>query len=180
MSSHYHASHDPQRTLLHFGAAPPVPHGIQDMWPGLLGVFIRRATLATQTRQALAGLFELLPHWSQHCIIPADAIFEPDFRNGKPVPTRITLAGGEPMGIAGLWACGSTPKGDVYSFTMLTVNADQHTVMRSFRQSHNERRMVVILPPERYQDWLDAPAEHSQDFMRAHPAQGLQVEWSTT
>ena len=46
--------------------------------------------------------------------------------------------------------------------------------------ARNEKRMLGILPPERYLDWLDAPAEHSQDFMRAYPTQGLQVECNTT
>lgn len=39
---------------------------------------------------------------AQHCIIPAEAFFEPDWRSGEAVPTRFTAADGEPMGIAGL------------------------------------------------------------------------------
>jgi hypothetical protein len=33
-----------------------------------------------------------------------ETFFKPDWRSGKAVPTRITLANGEPMGLAGLWA----------------------------------------------------------------------------
>lgn len=33
--------------------------------------------------------------------------------------------------------------------------------------------MVVILPVSRYNDWLDAPAEHSMEFMRQFPAEQL-------
>jgi putative SOS response-associated peptidase YedK len=46
---------------------------------------------------------------AQHCIIPADAIFEPDWRpvdqglSKKSVATRFTRADGAPLGIAGLW-----------------------------------------------------------------------------
>jgi len=38
----------------------------------------------------------------QHCIIPADAIFEPDWRSGAAVATRFTRADGAPLGIADL------------------------------------------------------------------------------
>ena len=39
----------------------------------------------------------------QHCIIPADANFEPDWRSGAAVATRFTRADGAPLGIRGLW-----------------------------------------------------------------------------
>jgi putative SOS response-associated peptidase YedK len=41
---------------------------------------------------------------AQHCIIPVQSFFEPDWRSGKAVPTRITLTNSEPMGLPGLWA----------------------------------------------------------------------------
>lgn len=58
---------------------------------------------------------------AQHCIIPADAIFEPDWRSGKAIATRFTRADGAPIGIAGLWdrfrdAAGQWQE----SYTMLT------------------------------------------------------------
>ena len=40
---------------------------------------------------------------AQHCIIPAVAIYEPDWRTGKAIPTRISRADGRLLGIAGLW-----------------------------------------------------------------------------
>ena len=40
---------------------------------------------------------------SQHYIIPAAAIYEPDWRSGKAIATRITRSDGEPVGIAGFW-----------------------------------------------------------------------------
>ncbi|EGH18803.1 hypothetical protein Pgy4_38171, partial [Pseudomonas savastanoi pv. glycinea str. race 4] len=38
---------------------------------------------------------------AQHCIIPEVAIYEPDWRSGKAVATRIARADGELLGIAG-------------------------------------------------------------------------------
>jgi putative SOS response-associated peptidase YedK len=154
--------------------------------------------------EAVTGLFGLLPHWAkdaklarntfnarsetvhekpsfrdawrrgQHCIIPADAIFEPDWRSGKAVATRICRSDGEPMGIAGLWSSWRSPAGEtVLSFTMLTINADDHPLMRHMHRPNEEKRMVVILPDAAQQDWLDAPAPRSMAFLQPYPADRL-------
>lgn len=113
---------------------------------------------------------------AHHCIIPAEAIFEPDWRSGKAVPTRVSRADGEPMGIAGLWSWWKSPKGDVlHSFTMLTINADQHPLMNQFHKPTDEKRMVVILPEDRYDDWLLADAGSSGDFLNLYPSEALRA-----
>ena len=155
-------------------------------------------------REALRGSFGLVPHWAtdtriarhtynartetvdvkpsfrqawraaRHCIIPADAFFEPDWRSGKAVASRISRADGQPMGIAGLWAWWNDPQGEVlHSFTMLTINADAHPLMRQFHKPSDEKRMVVILPQERYTDWLNARPDQSRDFFQQFPAEAL-------
>ncbi len=153
--------------------------------------------------EAANGVFGLLPHWAkdrsvsrhtynarletvsekpsfrdawaraQHCIIAADAIFEPDWRSGRALATRIAQASGEPLGIAGLWSLWRGDEGEVLSFTMLTINADAHPLMRTFHKPGDEKRMVVVLPRAQYADWLQAPAAHSLDLIRACPAPDL-------
>jgi len=114
---------------------------------------------------------------AQHCIIPAAAIYEPDWRTGKPIPTRIARADGEIMGIAGLWEQWREPgTGELlHSYTMLTVNADDHAFMRNYHKPDDEKRMVVILPRGLYGDWLKAPTSESAEFMRRYPADRLKV-----
>lgn len=41
------------------------------------------------------------------------------------------------------------------SFTMLTVNANDHPLMKRFRKPGDEKRSVVIVPPDAYGDWLN-------------------------
>jgi putative SOS response-associated peptidase YedK len=154
--------------------------------------------------EALAGVFGLLPFWSkdeklakstyncrsetaatkpsfrdawkrgQHCIIPAASIYEPDWRTGKAIPTRIAREDGEDLGIAGLWERWKNSAGEtVHSYTMLTVSADDHDLMRNYHRPTDEKRMVVILPRGLYDDWWDAPAERSMEFMRQFPADRL-------
>ena len=159
---------------------------------------------AVPNREAVCGVFGLVPHWSkdlkgarrtynarfetvaekpsfrdawragQHCIIPAAAIYEPDWRTGKAVSTRISNVDGSPVGIAGLWASWRSPAGDsVLSFTMLTINADTHNVMKNFHRVNDEKRMVVILPPAAFDDWLRALPAFSMEYMHQYPADRL-------
>ena len=157
--------------------------------------------------EALQGAFGLIPTWSkdtkivrstyncrsetasqkpsfrtawrkaQHCIIPAAAIYEPDWRSGKAIATRIARADGEIMGIAGLWERwrDSGTGEDLHSFTMLTINADDHPFMRNYHKSQDEKRMVVILPQGLYGDWLNSGADDSMEFMRQYPADRMIV-----
>lgn len=156
--------------------------------------------------EAAMGSFGLIPHWARdikiarntynartetvaekpsfrdawrhakHCIIPATAIYEPDWRGGKARPTRIERADGEPMGIAGLWTSWRSPTGEpLESFTMLTINADHHPFMRNFHKPEDEKRMVVILPNERYRDWLVAKPHESIDFLLPYPSDALKA-----
>ncbi len=113
---------------------------------------------------------------AQHCIIPAQAIYEPDWRSGRAVSTRIERSDGRPMGIAGLWSWWRAPDGNpLFSFTMLTVNADQHDFMRNFHKPEDEKRMVVILPEGSFGDWLNAAATDSGEFLNCFPADLLQA-----
>lgn len=81
------------------------------------------------------------------------------------------------MAIAGLWSWWKSPEGDVlHSYTMLTINADQHPLMRQFHKPTDEKRMVVILPEDRYDDWLRANAETSLGFLSPYPSDQLKFE----
>jgi len=213
MCSHYQAIQDYERYLQYFGVAPPRGLDKTDLWPGYASSFIRAhphadvGDEAIPPREALSGLFGLVPHWSldtkitrhtynarsetvavrpsfrdawklgRHCIIPADAFYEPDWRSGRPVPTRIARVDGKPMGIAGLWSVWKSPQGEVvHSYTMLTINSANHALMRQFHKPTDEKRMVVILPDDAYDAWLQARSEQSRAFLHQYPAQLLQAK----
>ena len=91
---------------------------------------------------------------------------------------RIGRRDGKPMGIAGLWGWwrDRTTQREVLSFTMLTVNADDHALMKRFHKPGEEKRMVVILDEAEYSAWLDAPPERMRSFMRCFPAELLAAE----
>ncbi|SAI58861.1 Uncharacterised ACR%2C COG2135 [Bordetella ansorpii] len=129
--------------------------------------------------ETVARSFTFKHAWQngQFCIIPADAVFEPDWRSGKAVPTRFTRGDGEPLGIAGIWdryrdAAGQWRE----SYTMLTINADAHPLWRHYHRPTDERRSVVILPEGAYGDWLAAGPDEARDFLQPYPAELLVAE----
>jgi putative SOS response-associated peptidase YedK len=56
---------------------------------------------------------------------------------------------------------------------MLTINADDHPLMKRFHKPGDEKRMVVILHPDEYHSWLNAPIEQLPSFLTQFPAEEL-------
>lgn len=138
----------------------------------------------------LPGTFGLLPHWAepklakmtynarsetvadkpsfrnawrhrQLAVIPVQAFFEPCYESGKAVRWRIERVDGKPFGLAGIWESRTTKDGDpAWSFSMLTINADEHPVMHRFHKPGDEKRSVVVLDDGTWQDWLKADQEN--------------------
>ena len=154
---------------------------------GLLPGFATEVKYGTRTYNArsetVAQLASFKNAWAKarHCIVPCEAIYEPDWRTGTHIPTRFTAADGGTLGVAGLWQPWKSPEGEwVNTFTMLTLNADDHDLMKHMHRPDPKRppdmqdkRMVVILPEGLYEAWLDAPAANSSEFMRQYPADRL-------
>lgn len=111
----------------------------------------------------------------QFCVIPADAIYEPSYETGKAVRWEIAAANGSPLGIAGIWEYKQEgPNGfPLLSFSMLTINADGHALMQRFHRPNDEKRMVVFLDPDQFDDWLHCPLDQASRFFSRYPAELL-------
>ena len=141
---------------------------------GLLPDFATELAFGRRTYNARSETVNRLPSfresWSKgwRCVIPCEAIYEPNWETGECVRWAIHQEGFVPFGVAGIYREWRHPDGrDVFSFAMLTVNADEHPLMKRFHRPEDEKRMVVILDPEDYGNWLtcrvqDAPAYFRQ------------------
>ncbi|MBL8301786.1 MAG: SOS response-associated peptidase [Ideonella sp.] len=196
------------RMLTYFGVERARDELPQEVFPTGLAPFIRRAEDGSGNKRVDDGAFGLLPFFAkevaygrrtynarsetvatlpsfrdawkrgQRCIVPAEAIFEPNWETGQAVRWRISQDGEVPMAIAGLYTRWRHPDGhELFSFAMLTVNADGHPVMQRFHKPDDEKRMVVILDPAEQDRWLACtPAEAVAFFrpwmgpLRAEPA----------
>lgn len=163
---------------------PPV-FSFGEAFPGGVAPFLS----SLDPRQWLPGCFGLMPHWAkpdlyrhtynarsetvaekpsfraawkqqQFCIIPAQSIYEPNYESGKAVRWRISRADGEPFGIAGIWERRMNDEGPArWSFSMLTINADEHPLMRRFHKPGEEKRMIVVIEPQDTAQWLGVRTE---------------------
>jgi putative SOS response-associated peptidase YedK len=107
--------------------------------------------------------------WSKgwRCVIPCEAIYEPCWETGQAVRWAIYQEGFVPFGVAGIYRPWRHPDGrEVFSFAMLTVNADGHPVMQRFHRPEDEKRMVVILDPEDYGGWLSCRVQDAHHYFR--------------
>ncbi|WP_256700996.1 SOS response-associated peptidase [Caballeronia sordidicola] len=114
----------------------------------------------------------------QLCLIPCEHFYEPDYETGKAVRWRIGLESGEPLAIAGLWRAWKEPDGsEALSFTMLTVNADDHPLMKRFHRPGSEKRSLVIVPAAEYETWLACRnTDEAHSFLRLYPAGAMHAE----
>ena len=85
----------------------PATEGVSGMF-GVVPEWATNTTIARQTFNSRSEAASAKPSFrdawkrSQLFVIPAQAIYEPNWRSGKAVATRIERAVGESMGIAGL------------------------------------------------------------------------------
>jgi putative SOS response-associated peptidase YedK len=124
--------------------------------------------------ETIAKLRSYAPAWHryQFCLVPMVAFFEPNYESGKAERWKISMADESPFAIAGLYRVWREADGSVsYSFTQITINADDHPLMKRFHKPGAEKRSLVILPTNAYDDWLTCrDAELARTYLVSFPA----------
>ncbi len=103
----------------------------------------------------------------QYGLVLVDNFYEPSYESGRAVRWKIEMSSGDPFGIACLWDRWTDPASGelVVSFSMLTVNADEHPVMCQFHKPGDEKRTPVIIAPELQDTWLGAEPPQAAALM---------------
>ena len=116
--------------------------------------------------------------WSKrhYALTLADTFYEPNYETGKAVRTGIKQSNGEPMAIASIWDTWTEPEtGElIVSFSMLTINASDHPIMKRFHKPEDEKRTIVPLRPELFSDWLNATPETAESLLRLNSIPDLE------
>jgi putative SOS response-associated peptidase YedK len=114
----------------------------------------------------------------QRCVIPATSFDEPNWETGRNVWWRFTRRDGTPWGLAGLWnAWVDRATGEIHeSYTMLTVNADSHPLMRRMHKpdpkygpDEQDKRSVVALEPADVDLWLHGERDEVRRLVTPPP-----------
>ena len=106
----------------------------------------------------------------QFCLIPVNSFYEPSWETGKAVRWKMSLGSGEPFALAGIWERWHRNGITVESFSMLTVNADDHPIMNRMHRANEEKRMPIILREHDYDRWLNATVEEAFFLCSQFPA----------
>lgn len=111
--------------------------------------------------------------WSsnQLCLVPLSGFFEPNYESGKAVRWHISLTDDQPFAVAGIWRSWDEGTDDArYSFTQLTINADDHPFMKRFHKPGDEKRSLVIIHENDWDEWLDCKnPEFARLFLQHYP-----------
>lgn len=142
---------------------------------GLIPSWAKDATIGRRTYNARSETVAEKPSyraaWRQrhYAIALADCFFEPCYESGRAVRWRITRADSQPFGIASIWDRWTDPAtGEVVaSFSMLTINANEHPVMNRFHKPGDEKRTPVVLAPGQFAPWLDAMPDSAMAILHA-------------
>ena len=155
-------SHNTQRTAIGPARFGLIPSWAKDEDFGRKTYNARSETVAQKPSYRHA--------WSarHYALALADAFYEPCYESGKAVRTKIEQANGEPMAIASIWDTWTEPEtGElIVSFSMLTIEASKHPVMSRCHKPDDEKRTVVPLRPELFQDWLNASPDTAQELLQ--------------
>jgi putative SOS response-associated peptidase YedK len=100
-------------------------------------------------------------------LVLTEGFYEPNWETGKAVRWRIKRADSEPSAIASIWErFVDKETGEIIlSFSMLTVNATGHEVMKHFHKPEDEKRSVVVLSDKQYLPWLQANTDEARGML---------------
>ena len=92
------------------------------------------------------------PFKSQRCLVPVSGFYEWRGKAGSKQPYHIRLGEDEPFALAGVWDYWEKGDASITSYTIITTEANEQ-----MQDIHH--RMPVILPTERFEDWLEPDSE---------------------
>lgn len=106
----------------------------------------------------------------QFALVPVERFYEPRYQSDptgheKAERWAIERQDEQPFTIAALYELSEQNGQLVRSMTMLTINADGHPLMQQFHAPNDEKRSVVVIPPELRLQWLTASQKMAHDML---------------
>ena len=110
---------------------------------------------------------------SHFCLVPMSEFYEPCYESGKAVRYRVGLADESDFAVGGIWSWWRDPETGQggCSFSMLTLNADEHPVLKRLHKPDDEKRSLYIVSPNEYDVWLSATPEEARAMLMLMPAE---------
>lgn len=136
---------------------------------------VKRYSTMNARAESVGQLRSYATSWKagQLCLVPMHAFYEPNWETGSAVRWKIGMADESPFAVAGLYRSWHEDDGsESFSFTQLTVNADEHPLLKRFHRPGDEKRSLVIIPRSGYDDWLGCrDTERARTYLSLCPAE---------
>ncbi|AMP15919.1 SOS response-associated peptidase [Collimonas pratensis] len=136
---------------------------------------VKKFSTMNARAETLGQKLSFAKYWraTQLCLIPMESFYEPSYETGSAVRWSIGLADQASFAVAGLWRAWYEPDGTTaHSFTQITVNADEHPLMKRFHKPGDEKRSLVIVPSSEYVEWLECQdPERARSYLQLYPAE---------
>lgn len=184
-------------------AEPPFDY-VDEAYPAsLCPIIVAGANVSFAWRQAMFGL---VPEWAddlsfsqytynartetvatkpsfkaawakrQFALVPMRSFYEPCYESGKSVRFKIARHDQQPFTVAAIWDVWSDHLHTVCSFSLLTMNADRHPLMKRFHRPKDEKRSIVIVPAESRMDWLHGDHRMARSLIQEVPVDEFYTE----
>lgn len=138
---------------------------------------VKRFSTMNARAETISELRSFAQAWrdGQRCLIPLQNFFEPNYETGKAERWQIGVRDNSDFAVAGLYQGWQDNDGQQsFSFTQITINADQHPLMRRFQKPEDEKRSLVILHEQDYDAWLACTTpDLARSFLKLFPAQDM-------
>jgi len=134
---------------------------------------VKRYSTMNARAETVGQLRSYAPAWraGQLCLIPMQVFFEPNWETGAAVRWKIGMADESPFAVAGIYRSWQEQDGtESFSFTQLTINADDHALMKRFHKPGDEKRSLVVIPRNDYDEWLNCiDPERARAYLQLPP-----------
>jgi len=101
---------------------------------------------------------------NQFALVPVDTFYEPKYIDGKSYWYSVSREDGDPFTVAAIYDDAIIEGEKVRSFSMLTINTNQHPFMKQFHNPNDEKRSIIVIPEESRQDRLHCDHEEANEF----------------
>lgn len=102
--------------------------------------------------------------YSKFCLIPVQEFYEPKYIDGKAYWYTIKREDSQPFTVAAIYDDAVIKDSKVRSFSMLTINSDNHPFMKQFHAPNDEKRSIIVIPEQYRNDWLNVDREHAHEY----------------
>lgn len=152
---------------------------------GIVPVWWKKPDLPRNTQNARNETIAELPSYkaswtkARFCLVPVTKYFEPHYATAKSKSENWSIQrnDSEAFCVAAIWAWwpgfGANEGG--VTFSLITMNCDEHPILKRFHKPGDEKRSLVHILPDEYDAWLTASSDLARVMLALPEATALSV-----